>query len=325
MKVKVLIIRFSSIGDIVLTSPAIRCLKQQLDGDVEIHFLTKKAFKSTLIANPHLSKIHTIENKVSEVIDILKSENFDYVVDLHNNIRSRQVKKRLDSLAFTVDKLSWEKWLLTTFKIDKLPKVHIVDRYIETFAALNINNDNKGLEYFIPEVDEVDLSALPANFQNGYVGFVIGGTYATKRLPTEKIISICRKIETPIVLLGGPDDQSVAKVISNKLNDKVYNACGKYTLNQSASLVKQANKIITHDTGLMHVAAAFKKDIVSIWGNTVPEFGMAPYLSTPNSRVVEVYDLRCRPCSKLGYGKCPKKHFNCMNMIDEIEVVSCVN
>lgn len=322
MKVKVLIIRFSSIGDIVLTSPVIRCLKQQLDGDVEIHFLTKKAFKSTLIANPHLSKIHTIENKVSEVIDVLKSENFDYVVDLHNNIRSRQVKKRLDSLAFTVDKLSWEKWLLTTFKIDKLPKVHIVDRYIETFAALNINNDNKGLEYFIPEVDKIDLSALPANFQNGYVGFVIGGTYATKRLPTEKIISICRKIETPIVLLGGPDDQSVAKVISNKLNDKVYNACGKYNLNQSASLVKQAHKIITHDTGLMHVAAAFKKDVVSIWGNTVPKFGMAPYLSTPNSRVVEVNDLRCRPCSKLGYGKCPKKHFNCMNMIDEIEVVS---
>ncbi|MBL4624244.1 MAG: glycosyltransferase family 9 protein [Flavobacteriales bacterium] len=322
MKVKVLIVRFSSIGDIVLTTPEIRCLKKQLEGEVEIHYLTKKVFQSTLVANPYLSKIHTIDGKVSEVIDALKAENYDYVVDLHNNIRSRQVKKGLNSLAFTVDKLSWEKWLLTTFKINKLPKIHIVDRYLETCKALTIKNDNLGLDYFIPTEDEVDLVTLPPTIRKGYIGFVIGGTYATKKLPTEKIISICRKIKRPIVLLGGKEDEAVAREITAELGSIVFNACGKYNLNQSASLVRQADKIISHDTGLMHVAAAFKKQIISVWGNTIPELGMYPYLPGENSKIVEVTNLRCRPCSKLGYTKCPKKHFNCMNMIDELEIAN---
>lgn len=322
MKVKILVVRFSSIGDIVLTTPVVRCLKQQLEGDVEIHYLTKASFQSTLEANPYLTKIHTIKEKVSEVLSTLKKEQFDYVIDLHNNIRSRQVKRGLATLAFTVDKLSWEKWLLVNFKIDRLPKRHIVDRYLDTCKALGVTNDHKGLDYFIPEKDQVDLATLPENMQQGYVGLVIGGTYATKRLPTEKIISICRKIELPIVLLGGPEDVAAAKEITAKLGSKVHNACGKYNLNQSASLVEQATRIISHDTGLMHVAAAFKKPITSVWGNTIPEFGMYPYLPGEGSKRVEVPNLRCRPCSKLGYPKCPKKHFNCMQLVDELEIAN---
>ena len=315
---KILIIRFSSIGDIVLTTPVIRCLKQE-QPNIEIHFLTKKVFGGILVNNPYISKVHTIEKNVNEVIDDLKNENFDFVIDLHNNIRSLQTKKALGKPSSTFKKLNFKKWLLVNFKINKMPTVHIVDRYMQTVEQLGIKNDMKGLDYFIPLVDEVNTASLPASHQNGYIGFVIGAKHFTKQLPTEKIISICKKINQPIILLGSKEDNQRATVIENTVGATIYNACGKYNLNQSASLIKQATKIITHDTGLMHIAAAFKKEIISVWGNTVPSFGFAPYLPDNKSKMVEVKNLSCRPCSKIGYDKCPKGHFKCMMLIDETE------
>jgi ADP-heptose:LPS heptosyltransferase len=313
---KILIIRFSSIGDIVLTSPVIRCLKQQLK-DAEIHYLTKKSFSGILENNPYVNKIHTIENNVSEVLGELKSENYDHIIDLHNNLRSLQVKRAIGKPSASFRKLNLQKWLLVNFKIGRLPKIHVVDRYMETVKHLNVVNDNQGLDYFIPASEEVNLSVLPATHQNGYIGFVIGAKHYTKQLPAEKIISICKKINIPIVLLGGKEDEAKGEQIKNAIGNLAYNACGKYNLHQSASLIKNANKIITHDTGLMHIASAFKKEIISVWGNTVPEFGMLPYISGQGSKIIEVKGLPCRPCSKIGYDKCPKGHFNCMNGIDE--------
>ncbi|MES2591023.1 MAG: glycosyltransferase family 9 protein [Bacteroidota bacterium] len=317
---KILIIRFSSIGDIVLTTPVIRCLKEQQPG-VEIHYLTKKSFKSILENNSNLTKIHVIDKDVKEVTEDLKKENFDFVVDLHNNIRSKQVKWALGKPSSAFKKLNFKKWLLVNFKINKMPSIHVVDRYLQTVEQLGIKNDNKGLDYFIPQADELNISTLPAPHQNGYIGFVIGAKHFTKQLPIEKIISICKKINQPIVLLGGKEDAERAVAIENAVGPIIYNACGKYNLNQSASIIKQAVKVISHDTGLMHIAAAFKKEIISVWGNTVPDFGFTPYLPAPGSKMVEVKNLPCRPCSKIGYDKCPKGHFKCMNLIDENEFV----
>jgi ADP-heptose:LPS heptosyltransferase len=321
---KFLIIRFSSIGDIVLTSPIVRCVKKQIPG-AEVHYITKKAFASVIESNSHIDKLYSIEKDVSEVIKELKKENYDFVIDLHHNLRSMQVKQGLKKPSASFPKLNVEKWLKVNLKIDKLPDMHIVDRYFETVESLNIKNDGEGLEYFIPAKDEVKITTLPATHQNGYIGFVIGARHFTKRLPLHKIIDICKGIDVPIVLLGGKEDIESAKQIEAAIGTKVFNACGKYNLNQSASLVKQAKKIITHDTGLMHIAAAFKKDIISVWGNTIPEFGMYPYKPGANSHIVEVKNLNCRPCSKIGYKACPKKHFKCMEQISEEEIISMVN
>lgn len=316
MKVKVLIVRFSSIGDIVLTTPVIRCVKQQMEGDVEVHYVTKNKFKGILNHNPYLGKVYGIDKSVDEILGELKKEDYDYVIDLHQNIRSQKIKKKLSALSFTFNKLNWQKWLLVNFKINKLPHVHIVDRYLETLKAFGIVNDNRGLDYFIDPTDNVDIkTSLPTIFHNGYVGFVIGGTYATKRLPTHKIVEYCKTSKLPVVLLGGPEDKTTGEEIVQAVGERLYNACGAFNLGQSASLVQQAHQIITHDTGLMHIAAAFKKDIISVWGNTVPEFGMYPYLPGENSKIAEVKPLSCRPCSKLGYNKCPKGHFKCMENI----------
>ncbi|MER0438704.1 glycosyltransferase family 9 protein [Emticicia sp. W12TSBA100-4] len=300
---KFLLLRFSSIGDIVLTTPVIRCIKTQYP-DAEVHFATKKQFKVLVENNPFIDKYFLLEKSLNPFIKTLQSEDYDYVIDLHNNLRTSIIKLRLGKKSFSFDKLNFKKLLLVNLKINQMPEVHIVDRYLETVKDLGINNDLKGLDYFIPEKDKVQIN-------ESYVAYAIGGQHYTKKLPTNRIIEVCQKINGKIMLLGGKEDSQAAHEIEKVLGDKIINACGKYNLNQSASLVLQAEYVITHDTGLMHIASALKKKVISIWGNTVPEFGMYPYLT--EFKIIENKELSCRPCSKIGYNKCPKGHFKCMN------------
>ncbi len=320
MPVKFLIVRFSSIGDIVLTTPVIRCLKQQLEG-AEVHFLTKKKYTPVIKANPHIDQIHEFESFV-KTKRRLKQLGLHYIIDLHNNLRSALVKSLLPAIPFSFKKLNIEKWLLVNFGKDRLPAVHIVDRYIDTLKLFDVVNDNKGLDHFIPTQDEINIKDLAPPFHNGYLVFAIGANHATKRLPPEKIADICRKIKLPVILAGGKDDAAAAEVISKGCGNLVMNACGKYNINQSASVIRQARMVLSHDTGLMHIAAAFKKKIISIWGNTIPRFGMSPYMAHPGSVVFEIEGLNCRPCSKLGFSKCPKKHFRCMEDQDSNKIAA---
>lgn len=312
---KILVVRFSSIGDIVLTTPVLRCIKQQLK-DVELHFITKQQFISVIENNPHVDKFHTIKDSLTEVIPQLKEENYDYIIDLHHNVRTLKLKLALGKKSFSFNKLNWEKFLIVNLKTNKLPETHIVDRYFKTVKSLGVKNDNKGLDYYINEKDDIDIpSSLPSLFHNDYNVLVVGGSYFTKQIPVNKLKEICTLSPLPIVLLGGKEDVVNAEQVYQFHKNKTINLCGKLNLNQSASIIQQSHKVITSDTGLMHIAAAFKKDIISIWGNTIPEFGMGPYLAGNNSQIVEVKKLSCRPCSKLGYKKCPKGHFKCMNDI----------
>jgi ADP-heptose:LPS heptosyltransferase len=320
---KVLIIRFSSIGDIVLTTPVIRCLKKQLP-DVEVHYLTKAGFKAVLEANPYIDTLHYLQDDLNAVIAQLQQENFDYVIDLHHNVRTLRVKKALGKKAYSFNKLNIQKFLLTTIKLNTLPNVHIVDRYMDTVKELGVTNDGRGLDYFIPEKDKVKESDIPAGHLAGYIGVVIGAAHNTKKMPLHKLQELCSTIQYPIVLLGGKDDRENGELIAGVDRHRIYNACGKFNINESADLVRRAKLIITHDTGLMHIATAFKKTVISIWGNTVPEFGMYPYYGQlqpqlPKDKlpydIFEIRKLYCRPCSKIGYNKCPLGHFKCMEKI----------
>lgn len=338
---KILILRFSSIGDIVLTTPVVRAVKQQVPGAI-VHYCTKPAHRSFIEPNPYIDKVHYLTGSLKELVVELKKERFDFVVDLHHNLRTTMLKAMLGVKSASFDKLNLRKWLLVQFKISTMPRVHIVDRYLAAAAQLGVKNDGKGLDYFIPKADEVDLATLPTGFQRGYVAFAIGAQHATKRLPVERIIELCGQLRRPVVLLGGPEDESNGHIVelafekqaatsppaparipdspyyfpnapASQSQTTIYNACGRYSLNQSASLVRQAQLVVSHDTGLMHIAAAFRKEIFSVWGNTVPEFGMYPYRT--EFRVLEVRGLPCRPCSKIGYEKCPQGHFRCMRDI----------
>lgn len=316
---KILILRFSSIGDIILTTPIVRCLKIQLP-NAEIHYLTKSAFSSLLTNNLYIDKVYSYDKNLNEIIHILRNEKFDYIIDLHNNIRTAIVKFRLLKPSFTFDKLNFKKWLIVNLKINLLPAIHVVDRYFKTVEELNVSNDNQGIDFFISEDEQVNINLLPVNFHHGFYTLVIGGKHITKQLPNKMLIDICKKTKIPIVLLGGKEDRERAENIRKSAeNYNVFNACGIFSIQQSASIIEQSLKVITPDTGLMHIASAFKKEIISVWGNTIPEFGMYPYLPEKEkykSEILQVIGLKCRPCSKIGFKKCPKKHFNCMNKID---------
>lgn len=328
---KILIIRFSSIGDIVLTTPVIRTLKTQLV-DCEVHYCTKATYAPILRENPYISKVHLLNNNLRELISELKRERFDVIIDLHKNLRTSIIKGMLRVPSYSFDKINFQKWLMVNLKINKLPNRHIVDRYMDTVKPLGVKMDPLGLEYFIPQEEFVSRESLPEDFRKEYVVYAIGAQHATKRLPLERMIELCDKINKPVILLGGPGDfEQGEKIVAffrrseksapyeeglKELNKKsvILNACGKYSLNESASLVKQASYVFSHDTGLMHIAAAFKKPVFSIWGNTIPQFGMYPYRT--KFTVFENNKLSCRPCSKIGYAKCPRGHFKCMKNVN---------
>ncbi len=325
---KILIIRLSSIGDIVLTTPVVRCLHDQLT-KATIHFLTKPQFRELLTANPYLHKVHTLKTSFTETLEELKLEKFDYIIDLHKNLRSFKLKAFLNKRSFTFNKINWEKFLMVNLKVDYLPQMHIVDRYLAAVQSLNVTNDGQGLDYFIPENQEFDLSKLPEVLKTGFYVWMIGAKHYTKRFPENRIATLLQQFDKPVVLLGGPEDQSTGEKLA-QTRANIINYCGQLTIHESATLVKNAQKVLTNDTGIMHIAAAFQKPIVSFWGNTTPKFGMSPYYGThqkarTKSIELQVTGLYCRPCSKLGFQKCPKGHFRCMQDIPEQRILNAIN
>lgn len=323
---KLLVIRFSSIGDIVLTTPVLRCIKKQLPG-AEIHFLTKEHYRTILESNPYVDKIIVLGLSKTLMMHQLKTEQYDAVIDLHHNLRTWEVKRALKKVpSYSFHKLNWEKWLMTAFKFNCLPQQHIVDRYMATVRSFGIVNDGEGLDYFIPERHQLKANDIPFSHQMGYVALVVGAAHATKQLPVERCIELCQRISFPIILLGGKSDHSKGEEIAAHDTIKIYNACGKFSLHESADLVRKSRLVIAPDTGLMHIAAAFKKPIISIWGNTIPAFGMTPFYGNhPIIQRISQVELSCRPCSKIGYDACPKKHFNCMQKHDLQQIQRWVN
>lgn len=310
---KILIIRFSSIGDIVLTTPIIRCLKQQLH-DCELHFAVKKSFSSIILANPHIDKVHILDKNEKEFLAQLKSENFDVVVDLHHNIRSAKIKFLLRAKSHTFKKLNFQKFLLTQFKINVLPNKHIVDRYFEATKSLGISNDGAGCDFFISEDTLLGVETECFIREKSPIAIAIGSKHFTKQIPLEKIIELIKNTTQNFLLLGGREDFSKASSIYEIFPNRVMNLCGQLSLEESALALQKCGTIITPDTGLMHIAAALNLNVISVWGNTVPDFGMYPYMpeSPEKYKILEIKNLHCRPCSKLGFEKCPKKHFDCM-------------
>jgi ADP-heptose:LPS heptosyltransferase len=319
---KILVIRFSSMGDIIYTTPVVRCLKKQLPG-AEVHFLTKPAFKYIYENNPYVDKLLLLKPTLAETIKDIKAEKYDYIIDLHNNLRTTLIKLRTGIKSSTYKKQRLRKWLSLKFKLELVPPVHLVERYLQTVKFLGVKNDGQPIDYYIKA--EHDLKKLlPLSHQTHYIAFVIGATHFTKRMPNEKIIGICRQIGQPIVLLGGNDVKDNGIEIATAIGEKIYNACGITSLDESVFLVSKAQKVLGFDTGLTHIAEAFDKPIGSIWGGTVPELlGVQPYM-VKDAKVIGI-ELPCRPCSKFGLEKCPLGHFKCMKDIPDDYIVNFVN
>lgn len=321
---KILLIRFSSIGDIVLTTPVVRSLRHRYP-EAEISFVCKPGMQQVLKGNPYLSDIFPYVPGNRESLSALKSKGFDCVVDLQKNRRSRRLCRQLGLPRHTFPKCNFRKLLLVLFKWNLMPQKHIVDRYFEAVRFLSVYPDGEGLDFFYAPEDAEMLKSyrLPAD----YVAVAVGSRHATKQMPAEILDAVTAGSKRPVVFLGDKDDALIVEPICLRYPDRTFNLCGKVSLGVSAACVEAASKVLTGDTGLMHIASAYRKNIVSVWGNTVPAFGMTPYLPQcpENSHIVENRHCWCRPCSKLGYKHCPLGHFRCMSALPVPAIIQLLN
>ena len=313
---KVLIIRFSSIGDIVLCTPIIRTLKKQIG--CEVHFLQKERFKEVLSANPYIDKHYYLEQNDLKIS--LQSEKYDLLIDLHKNVRTSKFKFWLSVPSLTFHKANIEKWKLVNFTSYTSSIRHLVDRYFDAVKSLGIENDGEGLDFFISLSDST--KAMPKH----YIALMIGAAHYTKQIPQKLCKEIIEASDSDFILLGGKNEIAKSKSLES-LKGIRKNFVGKLSLQESAQVVLNSEVVITGDTGMMHIAAALQKPIVSIWGSTAPSIGMYPYYgnSATNSFRIEHKELSCRPCTKIGKSTCPKGHFKCMADLSAKDIISKTN
>jgi ADP-heptose:LPS heptosyltransferase len=320
-----LIIRFSAIGDVVLTTPVIRSLKKAFPQS-RIHYLTKQSNKALLEYNPYVDTIHLLEDSLDETINELSAFNFDHIFDLHHNLRSLRVKRSLKAPSAAFFKANRDKWLLCQKPLRSFAKNidHVVTRYGATLSGVGAALDGEGLDLFLPkETEHWAAQTIHKAFgEMPPLAVVLGATWATKRWLTAYFAPALNALGKAVLLIGGPDMQQESRAIAEDLEVPFLNAVGTYGLLESAALMKQAQSVIAHDTGFMHIAAAFGQRIISIWGNTVPEFGMSPW--NTDYTALEEKGLSCRPCSKIGHDRCPKGHFKCMKDISPEMLVEAV-
>lgn len=325
-RLRVLIIRLGSASEILLTTPLIRAIHQQIEG-AEIQLLVNKKNKELLPSNPRIAKIHSYQESTKDMVDLLKTEQFDFVVDLQHNRRTKRICQQLGVPCSFLQTYPFKRWMSVRLKINTLPHKHLVERYFETVETLGVHNDNQGLEYHIPEEEIFDTDNLPVFFEDGYVAIALDAERATQRIPTTKIIEIATILHKPVILLGSKEVKDIGEEIVSQLGDRAYNACGEFSFNQCASLIQQSACVLTGDSAYMHMASALNKPICSLWGSTVPEFGKYPYFPEQRNlfRIFEICSLKCRPCAQLGFKKCPRRHFRCMKNISAIEVADWIN
>lgn len=303
---EILVIRFSSIGDIVLCTPVFRLLKKKFP-DAKITFVTKDKFRGILEGNKYIDRILAWDNNDDRVA--LTCLSFDAIVDLHSNLRSFMVKLRFWNVPRTsLKKENFSKLLFTLTKWKQFEVSSIVDRYVETLRVWDIENDAEGLD-FDGHSNVVGLSDL-----GKFVTVVLGGTYATKRIPQNKLEELFAEMRNnQVVLIGGKEEQELGALLEAKFGNKVKSFCGQLSINESAEVMRHSELVVAGDTGMAHIAAALGKPLAVIWGNTDKGYGMSPVSKQGvELKHFEVEGLGCRPCSKLGFDACPKAHFKCM-------------
>jgi len=306
---KILIIRLSSMGDILLTTPLIRSLKKQ-NPAIQIDFVLKEEFFELVKNNPNLTNIHIYSKQSFEkqiLINTLISNNYEIVIDLQHNIRSKEITKSLHCQTFRFKKNDVRKFLLVNFKINKLkyaPKIPL--RYAETAG---INLDHEGLDIFTDNVADPRL-----DLNEKYIGLCPGAKHFTKHWPKEYFIELGKQLESAgykVVLFGGLNEEELIGEIANQLSSSV-NLYGDSILQATANM-KMCKAIYTNDSGAMHLACAAKVPVIAFFGSTVKEFGFYPYKA--HSIELEVENLPCRPCTHIGRKSCPLIHFKCMKDI----------
>ncbi|MBM3163267.1 MAG: glycosyltransferase family 9 protein [Chlorobi bacterium] len=314
----ILVIRLSSIGDIILSTPLLRELAVAFP-DARIDYCTKALFAGLLAGNPRVHVLHTPVNP--------PSGSYDLVVDLQNNRRSRRIVRKIRAgKVVRYRKENWKKWLLVRFRMDFTgPYRSVPDRYRDALADFRVPGDTGGCELY-PSPEERNYAASLSDSRNLRLAVCFGAMHASKRYPGQKFAGVLsllfEALPLQAVLLGGPSDAPFAADILQALPEpfrgRVVDLSGRCTLMQTAAVLERCDGVLCNDTGLMHMASAFDKKLFVLFGSSVPAFGFLPYHAP--YELFETAGLRCRPCSHIGRDVCPEGHFRCMHDLQEVAV-----
>ncbi|MBU3679914.1 MAG: glycosyltransferase family 9 protein [Candidatus Kapabacteria bacterium] len=323
----ILLIRLTSLGDVILASGLVRQLKGAFP-DAAIDVAVDSRFADVWSHNPRVRSVYAIDRQVrtnSELSAVAAQAPYDLVVDLQKNRRSKQIIASLQlpaaSQVVCINKHRWEKLALVWLKRRPRVVTPITKRYWNTVRDLRVMYDEAG-----PEVWSAD-DASGVHPIAKCIGVAPGARHATKRWTTQGYAELVRHLvadnQENVILLGGPDDVTICDEIESLANVPVMRADGARNLAQTLAALDRCRLVVSNDSALMHLARARRIPVVAIFGSTVQELGFAP--SGADVRIVERDGLPCRPCSHIGRDRCPKGHFRCMNEITSGEVAAAVD
>ena len=322
---KILIIRLSSIGDILLSTPFIRQLRAKFPKS-QIGFIVKDIYADLLRYNPNIDEIFCLNSGegiegLSDLKLKIRKNSYQIVFDLHNNLRSNYLKRGINAGKIcSIKKGKLKQTLLVRFKLNLYDhEIPIPFRYLSVAKNLGVTDDQKGLELYWPQrvinTWEKKCQQMNFNLDQKFICLAPGAGFFTKRWPEAKFNTLVnlihQKQKIPVVVLGGDKDQEIGRRLGKQKN--TIDFCGKLSLLETAYIISKGKIIVTNDSGLMHMATAVQTPVLAIFGSTVKELGFFPYRA--EARIIENSGLSCRPCSHIGRHYCPKKHFKCMEEI----------
>jgi len=313
-----LIINFGTASEVLLSTPLIRCIKNQIEG-AEIDFLTTATNAPFVQRNPNIDNVLIFSNKIKETAKEINYNFYDYLIDLHSGFRSKQLTRRVHAASFSIKNYSFDIWKHINFGIVPKHIPHFIERSFATVSVFDVENDQKGVDFFLNT--EIDKPSIP----DSYILLAIQAKNATRKLPAEKVLELCRKLNHKIVITHNAEDIQTTEYLKNKLGEKIINWSENTDIQQIAYLISQSKLVISYDSEIMHLATAFEKITISIWGNTVSIWGNAAFNAAKHTKQFEVEQLKCRPCTKNAFLYCPKKHFKCMNEMNIDAIANYIN
>ncbi|HPN36048.1 MAG TPA: glycosyltransferase family 9 protein [bacterium] len=333
---KILVIRLSSIGDILLTSPLLRSLRRRFP-QAQIDFCLKERYADLVKGHPYLRRRMILAapygwSELCRMRRLIRAEKYDLIVDVHRNLRSLFLRDRRARIA-SYAKHYWKRWLLVHAGVNRYQEVvPVYRRYLAGLAPWGVQPDGQGLEFFLFEEDKAVARSRLAEFgldpSVRRIGFAVGAGHATKQWPAEQFIalaglfgeSLAGRTAPRIFLYGDDRDRTVAGRIATAIGSAAIDLSGALNLRETAAMIAAMDLMVTNDSGLMHLAVALGIKTVSIFGCTTRELGFFP--DAPFSRVVENTGLACRPCTAMGRRRCPKGHFRCMTEVTPEQVAA---
>ena len=327
---RILLIRLSSIGDIVLTTSLVRILRQKYP-DCQIDFLTKSKYAALLRHHPGIS--HVLEfpdhGAISELLKHrrdIRAQKYDTILDLHKNARTIMLTRlQAETCIARLKKYGLRRFLLVQTGINLYHEIQpVYKRYLDVAHSLDVQDDNFGTELYLPARLKSNIhEKLSKHFCDLEKLVVVapGAGFSTKRWPVEFYSQVVKKLIKQgynCCILGDSSDKQFAQDVVRE-NPGCIDFAGELSLLGSAAVLDKAQKLVTNDSGLMHISEALGTPVVAIFGSTVRELGFFPI--HPGSKVVENLTIRCRPCSHIGRKKCPRGHFNCMRSIKPEQIL----